>query len=83
MLAAMDDLTFQRGSRELLTTTSKWSLTGNKIYLASRTQNARAPSPAPLVTASYRGAFGAFPAVRLLCKAARSSLESSGLSVEG
>lgn len=54
MLAAMDDLTFQRGSRELLTTTSKWSLTGNKIYFASISQNAPAPSPAPLVTESCR-----------------------------
>lgn len=54
MLAATDDLTFQRGSRELLTTTSKWSLTGNKIYFASRSQNAPAPSPAPLVTESCR-----------------------------
>lgn len=65
MLAATDDLTFQRGSRELLTTTSKWSLTGNRLCIqVSERPSSKSRTPSHRVL-QREAPLGSFP--RLAC----------------
>lgn len=84
LLAAIDDLTFQRGPVNFLTITSKRSLTGKQNLPCIPDSERPAPSLASFLSHPRlsEAPFGPFPTARLLCTPALPSLENSGLSAE-